>query len=43
MSRSHTIIFPDLGDAHATMLVDFLNQLTACHAAMVMHPAHRIA
>ena len=29
MSRSHTIIFPDLGDAHAIKLVDFLNQLTA--------------
>ena len=28
MSRRHTITFPDLGDAHALMLVDFLNQLT---------------
>ena len=29
MSRSHPITFPDLGDAHAIMLVNFLNQLTA--------------
>ena len=29
MSRRYTITFPDLGDAHAIMLVDFLNQLTA--------------
>ena len=29
MSRQPAFAFPDLGDAHAIMLVDFLNQLTA--------------
>lgn len=29
MSRRHRITFPELDDAHAIMLVDFLNQLTA--------------